>query len=122
MPSPVQERRKQRHNHCFEGASTSLLSVCTDSQARFHISWRARDTLPGEGSLLAREMRESFTEQVASELDRNPRWGNLCEQRTRGVRAQEVPWERPVRHLGMRTRREERKWAGDVAGARWLKA
>lgn len=47
--------------------------------------WESRDIRPGPGSLLAGEIRGSFTEQVASESERTSRWRELCGQRTRRV-------------------------------------
>lgn len=47
--------------------------------------WESKDIRPGQGSLLAGEIRESFTEQVTAESERTSRWGELCGQRTRHV-------------------------------------
>lgn len=60
--------------------------------------------MPGQGCLLAGQMRESFPEQVASELERRSRQADLCEQRTRAQAV--LPGGRPewgfAWHLGMR--------------------
>lgn len=81
-----------------------------------------RQKYHGEEFLLAGEMRESFTEQVASELERTSREGNLCEQRTRGRRTMRNTLGACLAPGHERAREEERKWPRDMAGARWPNA
>lgn len=80
--------------------------------------------MPGEGSLLYGEVRESFTQQVASELERTSQLGEPV-----WAGDQREVWEYGRGLNGacltpghQRGRREEREWARGADGAGWLEA
>lgn len=83
--------------------------------------WERQGVGPGKDFLLAGEMRESFIEQVTSELERTSRWGNLCVQRPRDVRATSnalgkarmgLAWHLSMREPKKRREGEQGTWLG----------
>ena len=102
----------------------SLVHKCPHHpQARWHVFKRGGAMLPGEGSFLDGEVGESFTKQVASELERTSQV--RAPLRAEVWECGKYSWKGPNgawSACGHWSGRREEKVAGDAAGAGWWEA